>query len=38
MSEQVVIVGKMRDDVFHASQMQMKCPSKYVEEEVQASQ
>lgn len=30
-SEQVVIVGKMKDTHFEASQILMKCPSKYNE-------
>ena len=34
-SEQVVIVGEMGDDeVFHASKILMKCPSKYKEKEL----
>ena len=28
-SEQIVIIGKMKDDEFHASEILMKCPSKY---------
>lgn len=28
-SEQIVVVGKMNGDDFHASQLLMKCPSKY---------
>jgi len=28
-SEQIVVVGKMAGDVFHASDVLMKCPSKY---------
>ncbi len=28
-SEQIVVVGKMDGDEFHASQVLMKCPSKY---------
>ena len=28
-SEQIVVVGKMDGDEFHASQILMKCPSKY---------
>jgi cytochrome c-type biogenesis protein CcmE len=37
LSEQIVVVGKMQGDVFHASELQMKCPSKYVEEGVEES-
>jgi cytochrome c-type biogenesis protein CcmE len=28
-SEQIVVIGKMDADEFHASQVLMKCPSKY---------
>lgn len=28
-SEQIVIIGKASEDAFHASQILMKCPSKY---------
>lgn len=28
-SEQIVVIGKMEGDEFHASQILMKCPSKY---------
>jgi cytochrome c-type biogenesis protein CcmE len=28
-SEQIVLIGKMQDDEFHASEILMKCPSKY---------
>ena len=28
-SEQIVVVGKMQGEEFHASQLLMKCPSKY---------
>jgi cytochrome c-type biogenesis protein CcmE len=34
-SEQIVIIGKMKDDVFIASDILMKCPSKYNSNEVQ---
>ncbi len=33
-SEQIVVTGKTEDDVFIADEMLMKCPSKYVEDEV----
>ena len=36
-SEQVVLTGKMEDEVFLASQILMKCPSKYVEDQVAVS-
>jgi len=28
-SEQIVLIGKMQGDAFHASDILMKCPSKY---------
>ncbi len=28
-SEQIVVIGKCKDDAFYASQILMKCPSKY---------
>ncbi len=31
-SESVVLIGKANGDAFHASEMLMKCPSKYKEE------
>jgi cytochrome c-type biogenesis protein CcmE len=35
MSEQIVLTGKMnKDDVFIASEILMKCPSKYKNEEI----
>lgn len=33
-SEKIVVTGKMEGDVFMASKILMKCPSKYVEEGV----
>ena len=33
-SESIVLTGKMRDGEFHASDMLMKCPSKYKDEEI----
>jgi cytochrome c-type biogenesis protein CcmE len=30
-SEQIVLIGKMDNDVFHANDILMKCPSKYNE-------
>ncbi|MBB4077892.1 cytochrome c-type biogenesis protein CcmE [Lewinella aquimaris] len=33
MSESIVLTGRMRDDQFIASDIQMKCPSKYKDEE-----
>lgn len=34
-SEQIVLTGKMEGDVFHASKILMKCPSKYNQDEVE---
>ena len=34
LSEQIVITGKMKEGEFVASDMLMKCPSKYKDEEV----
>jgi cytochrome c-type biogenesis protein CcmE len=34
-AEKVVITGKIENDEFHASKILMKCPSKYVQKEVQ---
>lgn len=34
MSEQIVVTGKMKDDVFEAHEILMKCPSKYKDEEI----
>lgn len=36
-SEQVVVVGQYKDDVFYANQILLKCPSKYEEESLQVS-
>ncbi len=36
-SEQIVLTGKMEDEYFEASQILMKCPSKYVEDEITIS-
>ncbi|WP_026461785.1 cytochrome c maturation protein CcmE [Adhaeribacter aquaticus] len=35
-SEQVVIIGKMNRDIFVADKILLKCPSKYVENEIKA--
>ncbi len=37
-SEQVVIIGKMKDNTFIASDVLMKCPSKYNGNEIQRGQ
>jgi cytochrome c-type biogenesis protein CcmE len=37
-SEQVVVTGKMENQCFHASKILMKCPSKYVNKEIQIAQ
>jgi len=34
MSEQIVVTGKMKQDNFVASDLLMKCPSKYKDEEI----
>jgi cytochrome c-type biogenesis protein CcmE len=34
-SEQVVVVGHFKDDVFMANQILLKCPSKYEEKKIQ---
>ena len=36
-SEQVVIIGSYRDDLFVADKILLKCPSKYQEEEIKAT-
>lgn len=36
-SEQVVITGAMRNDVFVADKILLKCPSKYVEKEIKGA-
>ena len=36
-SEQVVVVGSYKDDLFHADKILMKCPSKYQETELKQS-
>ena len=33
-SEQIVLTGQMKDGIFEASDMLMKCPSKYKEDEI----
>lgn len=33
-SETVVVTGKMQGEEFHATEMLMKCPSKYKDEEI----
>jgi len=34
LSEQIVVTGQMKDEVFYASEILMKCPSKYKDEEI----
>ncbi len=34
LSEQIVLTGKMKGEDFYASDMLMKCPSKYKDEEI----
>ena len=33
-SEQIVLIGRMEEEQFYASKILMKCPSKYVEEDI----
>ncbi len=33
-SEQIVIIGSVKENVFYASKILMKCPSKYAEKEI----
>jgi cytochrome c-type biogenesis protein CcmE len=37
-SEQIVLVGEMRGSEFHASHIQMKCPSKYVKDKIDVTE
>jgi cytochrome c-type biogenesis protein CcmE len=37
-SEQIVVVGKCKEDAFYASQILMKCPSKYNDGNIQTVQ
>ena len=32
MSDRIVLIGKAKEDVFHATDILLKCPSKYEEE------
>jgi cytochrome c-type biogenesis protein CcmE len=34
MSEQIVLTGKMTENIFYADEMLLKCPSKYKDEEI----
>jgi cytochrome c-type biogenesis protein CcmE len=34
LSEQIVVTGILKNDVFHADEILMKCPSKYKDEEI----
>ena len=34
-SEQVVLIGSMKDDHFHAREILTKCPSKYVDDDIE---
>ncbi len=38
MSEQIVVTGEMETGVFQASEILMKCPSKYKDEEIAVRQ
>ncbi len=37
-SEQIVLTGKMEGQVFHASKILMKCPSKYNQDQVEITE
>ena len=37
-SEQIVLVGEMEGNAFHASHIQMKCPSKYTQDKVEVTE
>jgi cytochrome c-type biogenesis protein CcmE len=37
-SEQIVLIGKMQADEFHASKILMKCPSKYTNDKVETKE
>ncbi len=37
-SEQVVVIGQFKNDTFYASQILLKCPSKYEEKSLQVSE
>ncbi|NQV53547.1 MAG: cytochrome c maturation protein CcmE [Flavobacteriales bacterium] len=37
-SEQIVLIGSVEGDVFHANDILMKCPSKYTDGTVQAKE
>ncbi len=34
LSEQIVVTGELKDDIFYADEILMKCPSKYKDEEI----
>ncbi|MBS1652139.1 MAG: cytochrome c maturation protein CcmE [Bacteroidetes bacterium] len=36
-SEQIVLIGKMKGDEFHANDILMKCPSKYSDNKIQTN-
>ena len=37
-SEQIVLVGKMENNEFHATHIQMKCPSKYKNDKIDVTE
>lgn len=37
-SEQIVLIGKMKGEEFHATEILMKCPSKYNDGQPQISE
>ncbi|EEI92642.1 hypothetical protein HMPREF0765_1734 [Sphingobacterium spiritivorum ATCC 33300] len=37
-SEQIVLTGKMEGNIFHASKILMKCPSKYNQDQIEVTE
>ena len=37
-SDEIVLTGRMKDSVFYAKDLLVKCPSKYVEEEIEKNE
>lgn len=35
LADELVVIGKMKDGIFHASELLTKCPSKYTDEEIE---
>lgn len=34
LADEIVVIGKMKDDTFYATDLLTKCPSKYTDEEI----